>query len=243
MTRGLEIKRIMKLYNAAIASGVGESAAITQAFSGHVALSRLALYFLARELMDPQETNQDNGTFVSCAAEALKSFGVCREDPDPGNPNDRAYWPFDLSQVLESPKWMNMREAYIHKISAWYRIDSTGDQRVQDVILALAAGNPVAYGARVDAQWQTYDGTTPLGTMTGPSIGGHCTLLEGWDNARQLILGENSWGEDWGVKGPDGTGGFYEITPEKIASPECSDFIVLQGGWEPWVNISNRFGQ
>jgi len=236
ITRGLEVKRIEKLYQDALVSGVSESMALSQAFSGHVSLSRLALYYLAREVMDPPETDQDNGTYVSCGAEALKSFGLCREEQDHGNPNDRAYWPFDLNQILVSPKWINMREAYIHKISAWYRINSVGDQRVQDVILALAAGNPVVYGAIVDDPWRSYDGTKPLDLMSGPSIGGHCTVLEGWDNDKQLFLGENSWGPDWGVVGPDGTGGFYEMTPEKIASTECSDFIVIQAGWEPWVN-------
>jgi len=238
--RAAELKRVQKLFDEGVSKGMAIPEALAGARAGHVALSRLALYFLARELMDPQETDKDDGTFVSCAAEALKSFGVCREQQSA--PEDRSFWPFDLGvnpatkrlRIFDSPPWIVMREAYLHKISAWYRLETAGDDRVRDVILALAAGNPVVYGTRVDGQWQTYDGTAPLGTMTGKDIGGHATVLEGWDPVRQLFLGENSWGEDWGVTGPDGTGGFYEMTPEKVASSESDDFVVIQGGWEEW---------
>lgn len=240
--RAAEIKRIQKLFFAALKNGSDSQEALTVAKSGHVALSRLALYYLARELMDPPETDRDEGTYVSMAAEALRLFGVCREEKDPSNPNDRAFWPFDLGRnpisgklrLFESPTWAVMREAYVHKISAWYRLESKGDDRVRDVILALAAGNPVVYGTKVDEQWKTYDGSEPLGTVKGSVIGGHATVLEGWDAGRQLFLGENSWGEEWGVIGPDGTGGFYEMTPEKIASDESNDFVVIEGGWEEW---------
>jgi C1A family cysteine protease len=103
----------------------------------HVDLSRLALYFLAREMMDPQETDKDDGTFVSLAADVLRRFGVCRESADPAKPDDKAFWPFDLDLLFTSPGWLQMRQAYIHKIDAWYKIYSTGDDRVNDVILAL----------------------------------------------------------------------------------------------------------
>ena len=66
-------------------------------------------------------------------------------------------------------------------------------------------------------------------------LGGHATVLEGWDPVRQLFLGENSWGDNWGIVGPDGTKGFYEITADKIASDECNDFVVIAQGFEPWI--------
>jgi len=242
VVRAAEVKRIHKLFLAAQGRGLDIAAALAEAQAGHVALSRLALYYLAREIMDPPETSLDEGTYVSMAAEALKSFGVCREEKSATNPADRAFWPFDLGtvpasgreRIFESPTWAVMREAYLHKIHAWYRLETTGDDRVRDVILALAAGNPVVYGTQVDGQWQTYDGSVPLGTLKSRVLGGHATVLEGWEPGKQLFLGENSWGEDWGLTGPDGTGGFYEITPEKIASSESNDFVVIEGGWEPW---------
>jgi hypothetical protein len=242
VVRAAEVQRIKKLFKEALASGLPESEALASAKSGHVPLSRLALYYAARELMDPQEVDKDEGTYVVLAAEAMRSAGVCREEKDRANPSDRSYWPFDLkpdpgtgkSKVFSPPSWSAMREAYLHKISAWHRMETEGEERVRDVIIALGAGCPVVYGAKVDRQWMAYDGSSPLGLMREELIGGHATVLLGWDPSRRLFLGENSWGPAWGVKGPDGTGGFYEVTEEKIASDESDDFVVMEGGWEPW---------
>jgi C1A family cysteine protease len=213
--KALELKRIQKW-----------------GIDAHVDLSRLALYYLCRELMDPPETDKDDGTYISIAADVLRRFGVCRETPDPTKPNDHAFWPWDLDLLFKSPSWLAMRQAYVHKISAWYKIYSTGDDRVNDVILALAAGNPVVFGTKVYENFQAYDGT-PIGIGYGDLLGGHATVLEGWvptSKKGQYFLGENSWGTEWG---PDD--GFYKMRPEVIASSDSSDFIVITGGWEPWV--------
>lgn len=202
--KALELKRIQK-YGA----------------TSHVDLSRLALYYLARELMHPPETDQDKGTYVSLAADALRRFGVCEE----------ALWPFatDLAAVCKSPSWTAMRRAYVHKISSYHRITSTGTARVDEVILALASGNPVVYGTKVGDNWMKYTSSSePLGLPTNIR-GGHATVLEGWDG--KFFIGENSWGL-WGKNG------FYEIQPEVIASEFSSDFVVIQAGFEVYKKVS-----
>ncbi len=207
--KALEIKRVMQHGPAA-----------------HLDLSRLAVYFLAREMMDPSETGSDAGTYVSLAADAIRRFGVCRENQ--GGSDDKAFWPFSEESVNNSPPWLAMREAYLHKISAWYAIQSSGSSRVDDVITALAAGNPVVYGTKVGRQWQTYDGAI-LGVQ-GDIIGGHATCLVGWDPAGGFFWGENSWGNEWGPYD-----GFYKMSPEVVADASSSDFVVMCGGWEPWA--------
>lgn len=197
--KALEIKRIMKY-----------------GLNSHVDLSRLSLYYLARELMNPPETNKDKGTFNSLAADALRRWGVCPESE----------WPFDETKLYVPPTWMAMRTAYLHKISAWYKIYSRGQDRVDDVIIALRSGNPVVYGTIVDNQWFNYDGSTPINTLNGVVKGGHATVLVGWDDDKSLFIGENSWGTGWGIDG------FYEIRPEVIASSDSSDFVVQCGSWE-----------
>ena len=88
--KALEIKRIIKY-----------------GMSAHVDLSRLAVYYLARELMDPQETDKDEGTYVSLACDVLRRWGVCPETE----------WPFDVTKVLTSPSWLSMRttEAFMKR--------------------------------------------------------------------------------------------------------------------------------
>jgi hypothetical protein len=225
-TRALENKRIQQLYHDALAAGMRDADALAKAQAGHVALSRLALYFLSREEMDPPETDKDEGTIISIAAELLRTFGVSREDPDPADPS-AASWPFDLTKLFVSPSWKVMRDAAVHKISSWSRISSSGSQRVDDVIAALSAGNVVVYGTQVGSNWQQYDGRSIIQPVVGTPEGGHATVLCGWDPSG-FFWDENSWDNDWGDDG------FCKVSSDVVESDQSSDFIVIQGGWEPW---------
>lgn len=227
MTRALENKRIQKAYHSVLAAGVAEASALAQAQAQHVPLSRLALYYLSREEMDPQETDKDEGTIISIAAELLRTFGISREAADPTNPSDTAFWPFDLTKLFVPPPWKAMRDAAVHKISAWSRITSSGSSRVDDVITALSAGNVVVYGTKVGDNWKKYDGSSIIQPVVGTPDGGHATMLCGWDPSG-FFWDENSWGDDWGDDG------FCKISPDVVASPQSEDFVVIQSGYEPW---------
>jgi Papain family cysteine protease len=227
MTRALENKRIQRAYYAALSTGAAEAAALASAQAQHVALSRLALYYLCREEMDPPETDKDEGTIVSIAAELLRTFGLSREERDPSNPSDTSFWPFDLTRLYVPPSWKAMRDAAVHKISSWARISSSGSQRVDDVIAALSAGNVVVYGTQVGDNWQQYDGSSVIMPVVGTPEGGHATMLCGWDPSG-FFWDENSWDNDWGDDG------FCKVSSDVVASDQSSDFVVIQSGYEPW---------
>ena len=186
----------------------------------HTDLSVLALYYLCRERMDPPQIAEDKGTYIALACDCLRRFGVCAE----------AAWPFDLTQLFVSPSMHAMREAFLHKISAYYRIESTGQERVQSVIDALRAQHPVVFGTLVGNDWDAYEhyqaGQVLRLPQSGAQRGGHATHLVGWDEPRGLFIGENSWGNAWGDDG------FYWMDPEVIASPSSDDFWVITGNWE-----------
>lgn len=187
----------------------------------HVDLSRLACYFLARELMDPPETDRDEGSYISLNAEALRRFGACAEE----------LWPFDERLILKSPPWSVMRSAYKNRLAGWTRISLSGNDRVDDVILALANGCPVAYGTKVGSNWMNYGKTSaPLGVPTDFK-GRHATLLEGWDPQKGVFYGENSWSDSWGDNG------FYEMRPEVIAWGESKDFVCVTTEQNKIVNL------
>ena len=201
VVKALEIKRIMK-----------------HDHDAHIDLSVLSVYYLSRELMNPQETQTDSGTYIALACDVLRRFGVC---PD-------ADWPFIDSKVTTSPSWKAMRKAYLHKIEAFYRINSVGKDRVTRVLSALQAQNPVVFGTTVGSNWFTYRG----GVLGAPEavIGRHATVLIGYKDGK--FIGENSWGSRWGENG------FYYMDPSVIASSDSRDFWVIQEGFEPYNEVS-----
>lgn len=205
VVKALEIQRIMK-----------------HGHDEHVDLSRLAVYYLARNLMFPPTTNEDDGTYIRLACDVLRRYGVCTERD----------WPFDLEKVCVPPSWSAMRKAYVHKINSFYKIRSEGQDRVEKVILALAAGCPVVFGAAVGHNWYTYHSFLPgVGdTLTPPRhvTGWHATVLVGWKDGK--FIGENSWGKSWGHDG------FYYMSPKYIASDDhVHDFWVMVEGYEPFM--------
>jgi C1A family cysteine protease len=179
----------------------------------HVDLSRLALYYLAREIMIPSENHRDAGTYVSNACDALRRFGVCEEK----------FWPFDESKILVSPPWSVMRKAYLHKINSFYRINAVADARIDSIIVCLRAGHPVIYGTAIGEEWAKYDGSKPL-TVPNTIIGKHATVLVGYQNG--VFIGENSYGASWGANG------FYFMDAEYLKWNVSSDFWMLVAPWE-----------
>ena len=147
----------------------------------HVDLSRLAVYYLARELMMPPETHVDGGTYISHACDVLRRFGVCREED----------WPFDLSKINTAPSWRAMRKAYTHKIESFFKIRSTGTDRCDEVIRCLQAGNPVVFGTDVGRNWSQYTKGQVL-KCPDTTTGRHATVIVGIQDGK--FIGENSWG-------------------------------------------------
>jgi C1A family cysteine protease len=181
----------------------------------HTNLSVLALYYLCRAAMRPTEVHKDAGTYISLACARMRALGVCTE----------AAWPFDETRLHEAPNLAALWDGTERKISAYYRITHTAQERVSSVIDALRAKHPVVYGTEVGDNWHTYRAGEVLQLSTTPE-GGHATHLLGWDETRGVFLGENSWGNAWGDDG------FYRIAPEVIAHHSSSDFWVITGTWE-----------
>jgi C1A family cysteine protease len=181
----------------------------------HKNLSVLALYYLCREQMQPSQVQNDSGTYPALACDCLHRFGVCTEEE----------WPFDTRKLFQSPSIMAMRDAYLHKVSAYYRITETGADRVQSVLSALRANYPVVYGTDIGDNWMAYQAGQVL-QLPNNSLGGHSTHLLGWDSQQSVFIGENSWGTGWGDDG------FYLLAPEVVENSASRDFWVITGTWE-----------
>jgi len=202
-TKALEIKRAEKF-------GV----------ENHIPLSRLDLYYGARDLMNPKRTNVDDGTNISLAMDVLRRFGVCREK----------IWPFDPNKISTPTSILGTREAALNKISGHFKIDSSGNKRIDDIILNLKAKNPVVFGMKVGEEFRNYTASSEPISKSTNIIGGHAMVLVGYLNG--LFIGENSWGT-WGQNG------FYFITPELIGSDIAYDFWVMATNFDIyWENMN-----
>lgn len=154
-------------------------------------LSRLFVYYNSR-LMH-QQSDVDEGTFIRLAMGTLSSLGTCEE----------IKWPYDTSKVFFRPTWGAYREGYAHKISSYYRIDGTGQSRIDQIKKALEAQHPVVFGCTVD---NDFINTSSSGVVMMPKsvrtiAGGHAMLIVGYkDNGNTLIV-RNSWGTTWGDNG------------------------------------------
>lgn len=195
--KALEIKRIQKY---------GREA--------HYDLSIFQVYFLAREMMFPKMTNTDKGTFISLGCDVLRRFGACKEDDHPSTKEN----------LHKSPSWMAMRNAYLNRFSKFYRIGTTGDERVEEVTKALRANHPVIFATYVGDDWFSYNGQSTL-KIESRQTGSHATVLLG-RNRNGNFIGENSWGNSWGRDG------FYEIDPEVISYYKSGDFWVPTAPFE-----------
>jgi len=169
--------------------------------------------------MVPSQVGVDSGTNVSTAMDVLRKFGVPREE----------HWPWDLERLYTPPSLKSRRAAWAHRISAYYRISSTGQDRVVAVKTALSLGYPVVFGTALGINWKTYYSFNPFKPKSlddpGEITGWHATVLVGYDEEGDFI-GENSWGSTWGSKG------FYYMKPGVVASDILShDFWVMQGAW------------
>ena len=151
-------------------------------------LSRLFVYYNSRLMSGDQD--KDGGTYIRIAMGTLSSIGTCTEQK----------WPYDVSKVFIRPTWGSYRDAYANKVSGYYRIDGSGQSRVDAVKHALQAQHPVTFGMLVDQNYMnvSHDGLIAMPSANRGDAGGHAQLIVGCIDSQRRYIVRNSWGEDWG---------------------------------------------
>jgi len=182
-----------------------------------VQLSRLFVYTLARSLQDEDgdgdnDVDRDKGTYIRLCMDVLTRFGICTE----------AVWPYDVSKVYDLPSIKAMRQAAGHRIRGYFRIDETGDARLEAIKAALRANHPVVFGTRVGTAFTKITDMTPQG-IPSDDLGGHAMIIVGYLEGLGFIV-KNSWGCDWGENG------FCIMSPEYIAWERTHDIWVPTRG-------------
>lgn len=154
-------------------------------------LSRLFIYWNARNLENPPTCNVDKGSRIRLAFDCMSRYGC---------PAEKVY-PYDISKVNVRPTILAYREAIKNRIDKFYKIDATGNARVSQIKQALSAGNPVVFGTRIANSFRLVNSDAIIYKPNGDWLGRHAMTVCGWSEDKQAFMVRNSWSVYWGNAG------------------------------------------
>ena len=142
--------------------------------------SELMIYYYSRE-----NKLEDSGIQMRDGAKAVFTYGGSLE----------MYWPYIESNFAIESSWSAQFVGKFTKASGYYRCYSIADMKQ-----SLANNVPVAIGMQVPHAFMNYSGGI-YSTTDGPSMGGHCMAVVGYDDNEKTLLLRNSWATSWGEAG------------------------------------------
>src|SRR5207253_2636557 len=99
-------------------------------------LSRLFAYWIARVFTN--DTDKDDGTTIRIMLRQLAAVGICLESTWPFRPHELVTVKgMPVERIYASPTLTAFEEADSNKISSYYRIDATGQKRLDDIETAV----------------------------------------------------------------------------------------------------------
>ena len=176
-------------------------------------LSRLQLYALCR-ILDNTPLNQDDGTTVRSACQAIRSYGVCKE----------AVYPYVLANVDYLPPLSAFNNSKRFQKFTYFFVN----QDLASLKNALQTYNsPIIFGIMVYKSFMDATiGQIPMpDTTKEPLLGGHCITLVGYNDVSQMFTCSNSWSTNWGQKGYFMIPYAYVLDPSLAADFCATTFI------------------
>jgi C1A family cysteine protease len=174
-------------------------------------LSRLFLYWIARDLVGSQKS--DKGSFNRAAAHQLKKVGTVAEK----------WYPYDTMKVFDSPELDLYTMAAKNRISSFYALYSKGNDRIKDIEKAIRANHPVVISTGVGKDFMQYRGGNHILTSPTKIEGYHAMVIVGvgWTiNSKKKFLLRNSWSKGWGDNG------YVWVTEDYISNDMTNDLWV-----------------
>ena len=181
-------------------------------------VSRLFIYYYERLIEG--SINSDSGAQIRDGIKATYTYGAPLE----------SLWPYDVTKFKVPPSPAAVQDAANRKVTLYENI---ADGDYQGCINALASGYPVIIGFDVYKSFES-EQVADTGMMPYPNVhaeqclGGHCVLLVGYDNNKNVFIVRNSWGTGWGDNG-------YFYMPYKVIQDTTmsSDFWVIKSVNDP----------
>jgi C1A family cysteine protease len=178
-----------------------------------IMLSRLFVYYNERRLEG--STAQDAGATLRDGMKALSTWGVCKEN----------LWAYISNLVTHKPNVQAYSEGLNRKITSYFALNN-----VLDMKNCLASGYPFVGGIQVYDSFES-DAVALTGVVPYPNVdteellGGHAVLFVGYNDAKDVFIGRNSWGTGWGQKG------YFTIPQRFLADADLADdFWTIRKG-------------
>lgn len=193
-------------------AGVLQYDEIKQKLAVQTTPSRLFIYWNERYLDPYTSVTEDTGSTITMGIRACKTYGFA----------DESDWPYNVQKFAVEAPGAVYASATKNRITDYARVNQT----VQDLQAALAAGHPVAFGFSVYQSFESNavakNGIVPMPLRRERMVGGHATVLVGFDNTTQRFKVRNSWGPKWG------DGGYFYLPYAYATNKNLSgDFWVI----------------
>jgi C1A family cysteine protease len=170
-----------------------------------VPMSELFVYYNERVIEGT--ILEDSGAQIKDAIQVMANKGLCKEDT----------WPYDETKVFTEPKQEAYAEGLLHKISTYYKLNS-----LEDIKHCIASGYPVMFGFEVPEVFESpevaHTGEVPEPSPTDNYVGGHATLIVGYNDVTKKLLVRNSWGSSWALSG------YFHLPYSYVTTGLASDF-------------------
>ena len=155
----------------------------------------------------------DDGTTLYQGIQSMVRFGCC--------PNE--LWPFVAARQGVKPSTGCYVAALNHQTLQYRNVRANA----VDMKTCLSANIPFVFGFMVYSSFMTTTvartGVVPIPTRRDRLVGGHAVLCVGYDDARQVWICRNSWGQSWGDRGH-----FYLPYAYLTSSRLAGDMWVVQ---------------
>jgi len=177
--------------SAEIVQRLEQGKSLEEAIAETADLSRMFIWFNARQLMDPPAGyDATRGCFNRLAMDVIHRHGVCTEKT----------WPYIAENAARRPSIKSYREAIYHRSAGFYAISETSDARHGLIRLALANKHSVVFGTHLGEEWRSYKSGV-LDIPRTKIIAGHAMVICGWSKSRGAYKVRNSHGTGFGENG------------------------------------------
>lgn len=156
----------------------------------HVDVSRLFIYYNARQIDGLEEFNMtDGGTSLTSGIKGLAKFGCCKEQ----------LYPYSELHVNTKPPEKCYSEGRNYRVLSSMSINLD----LNEMKACLAEEYPFAFGLHIYDSFEDaiHNGgrvMTPSPSETKPGAGNwHAMLAVGYDEASKCFIVRNSYGEQW----------------------------------------------